>query len=96
MKHFKNLFFAIAGIALLSSCYTYTATVGSGATGNSKTTSWNHYIIAGLVPVGVSNPEEMAGGTENYDIQIQRSFINGLVGGLTFGIYTPTTTTITK
>jgi len=96
MKHLKSLFFAFAGVLLLSSCFTYSVSIGSGAQGSEKTTSWNHYLIAGLAPVGVSDPAEMAGGAENYNVQIQRSFINGLVGGLTFGIYTPTTTTVTK
>ncbi|MFT6996744.1 MAG: hypothetical protein ACJAQ4_000487 [Cryomorphaceae bacterium] len=96
MKHLKSLFFAFAGVLLLSSCFTYSVSIGSGAQGNEKTKSWNHYLIAGLAPVGVSDPKEMAGEAENYDVQIQRSFVNGLVGGLTFGLYTPTTTTVTK
>jgi hypothetical protein len=64
--------------------------------GNNETTNWNHYVILGLAPVGVSNSKEMADGAENYTVYTRQSFVNGLVSGLTFGIYTPTTTTVTK
>ncbi len=85
-----------AASMLLSSCYSYTSMVGSGAQGNNETTNWNHYVILGLAPVGVSNSKEMADGAENYTVYTRQSFVNGLVSGLTFGIYTPTTTTVTK
>ena len=82
-----------AASLLLSSCYSYTSVVGSGAQGNNETTNWNHYVIYGLAPVGVSN---MADGAENYTVTTRQSFVNGLVSAITFGIYTPTTTTVTK
>ncbi|WP_375447393.1 Bor family protein [uncultured Fibrella sp.] len=86
----------IALPALLSSCYSYTSVVGKGAQGNTAVTKWNHYVIGGLAPVGVSDSKQMAGGAENYTVFTRHSFVNGLVAGLTFGIYTPTTTTVTK
>jgi hypothetical protein len=70
--------------------------VGSGAQGNNETTNWNHYVILGLAPVGVSNSKQMADGAENYTVYTRQSFVNGLVSAITFGIYTPTTTTVTK
>ena len=81
---------------MLSSCYTYTFTVGQGAQGSKKVTAWNHYVVYGLAPVGVSNAAELAGGAENYTVEVKHSFVNGLIAGLTFGIYTPTMTTVTK
>lgn len=81
---------------LMTSCYTYTSVVGEGAQGNDKTTKWNHYVIAGLAPVGVSDSKEMAEGAKNYTVETRQTFINGLVSGITFGLYTPTTTTVTK
>ena len=80
----------------MTSCYTYTSIVGSGAQANEKITEWNHYVVYGLAPVGVSDSKTMAGGAENYEFTIPHTFINGLVAGLTFGIYTPTTTIVTK
>ncbi len=87
---------AFAASMLLTSCYSYTSVVGKGAQGNSKTTKWNHYVIYGLAPVEVSNSKQMAGGAKNYTVHTRQSFVNGLVSSLTFGIYTPTTTTVTK
>ncbi|MBC2839494.1 Bor family protein [Robiginitalea sp. SC105] len=93
MKLMASLF---AMCLLLSSCYSYTSVVGSGAQGNQQVTKWNHYVVYGLAPVGVSDSKEMADGAENYTVHTRHSFINGLVASLTFGIYTPTTTTVTK
>ncbi|MBX2843946.1 MAG: Bor family protein, partial [Flammeovirgaceae bacterium] len=70
--------------------------VGTGAQGVNKTTKWNHYVIGGLAPVGVSDSREMAGGAENYEVRTRQTFVNGLVSAITFGLYTPTTTTVTK
>ena len=87
---------AFASSILLTSCYSYTSVVGSGAQGNSETKEWNHYVVYGLAPVGVSDSKAMAGGAENYTVTTKHSFVNGLVAAITFGIYTPTTTTVTK
>ena len=95
-KLFRMMAILFASSMLLSSCYTYTCVVGEGAQGNNKTTQWNHYVIAGLAPVGVSNSKQMADGAENYTVTTRQSFVNGLVSAITFGIYTPTTTTVTK
>ncbi len=87
---------AFASAMLLTSCYSYTSVVGKGAQGNSQTTQWNHYVIYGLAPVGVSNSKQMADGAKDYTVFTRQSFVNGLVSAITFGIYTPTTTTVTK
>ena len=81
---------------LFTSCYSYTTVVGDGAKGNETTKKWNHYLIGGLAPIDVSNPKDLAGGAEDYNVKTEMSFVNGLVSVLTFGIYSPTTTTITK
>jgi Bor protein len=90
----------LAGILLcamlMTSCYSYRVVVGEGAKGNTEVTKWNSYLLFGLAPVGVSDPEDMADGAENYTVHTRQSFVNGLVSGVTFGIYTPTTTTVTK
>ncbi|MDP5121265.1 MAG: Bor family protein [Spirosomaceae bacterium] len=81
---------------LLTYCYYYTSVVGKGAQGNSQVTKWNHYVIGGLAPVGVSDSKAMAGGATDYTVFTRQTFVNGLVAALTFGIYTPSTTTVTK
>ena len=85
-----------ASSMLLSSCYSYTSVVGSGAQGSAETTEWNHYILYGLVDVGTSDSKAMAGGADNYVVNVKHTFLQGLIQGITFGIYTPTLTTVTK
>jgi hypothetical protein len=92
----KQIFIMLAASALLTSCYSYTSVVGEGAKGNEKTTKWNHYALWGLVPAGVSDSKQMAEGSANYTVHTRQTFVNGLVSGLTFGLYSPTTTTVTK
>jgi hypothetical protein len=56
---------------------------------------WNHHFIFGLVPGGNATmvaADYLPSGTENYVVKTNQSFLNGLVGSLTFGIYTPTQT----
>ena len=95
-RSIKMVTVVFAASMLLTSCYSYTSVVGSGAQGNSQTTSWNHYVVYGLSPVGVYDSKQMAYGAKNYTVHTRQSFVNGLVSALTFGIYTPTTTTVTK
>lgn len=87
---------AFTASILLTSCFSYTSVVGEGAQGNQQVSKWNHYVVYGLAPVGVSDSKEMAGGAENYTVHTRQTFVNGLVNALTFGLYTPTTTTVTK
>jgi hypothetical protein len=96
----KRIFKFVGGVllcsTLMTSCYTYTSVVGEGAKGNQEVTEWNHYVIFGLAPVGVSDSKAMAGGATDYNVTTRQTFVNGLVSGITFGIYTPTTTTVRK
>lgn len=96
----KRIFKIMGGVllcsSLLTSCYTYTSVVGEGAKGNQVVTKWNHYVVYGLAPVDVSDSKAMSDGATNYTVKTEQSFVNGLVSALTFGLYTPTTTTVTK
>ena len=38
----------------------------------------------------------MAGGASDYDLTVTHTFIDGLLGAITFGIYTPTTIIVKK
>ncbi len=93
--------FRISAMALLvstmlTSCYTYTTVVGKGAQGTTKIQKWNHYVLWGLAPVGVSDAKEMAAGATDYTVKTEQTFVNGLLSAITFGIYSPFTTTVTK
>lgn len=81
---------------LMSSCYTYTAVVGEGAKQNLEVKKKNHYMIYGLAPVNTSDAKTLAGGATDYNVTVKHTFLDGLISGITFGIYTPTTTIVTK
>jgi hypothetical protein len=68
----------------------------------SRTKTVNHFVYglvspddAGIEKI-VADAVKQNGGTRavNVKLKYQQTFINGLVGGLTFGIYTPFTLTI--
>lgn len=86
----------LGGITLFSSCYTYTFSVGEGAKSNETVSKMNPYFIFGLAPGNISNPNEMAGNAEDYEVTIQHTFVDGLLGAITFGIFTPTHTRVRK
>lgn len=68
----------------------------------SRTKTVNHFVYglvspddAGIERI-VADAVKQNGGTRavNVKLKYQQTFINGLVGGLTFGIYTPFTLTV--
>lgn len=95
-KSILNTIFSFCLVMMLSSCYSLTYNVGQGAQAGVSVSAKNHFLIGGLVAVGTSNPTMMAGGAKDYTVNIQHSFIDGLLAALTGGLYTPTTTTVTK
>lgn len=95
-KSMKMMAVLFASSMLLSSCYSYTSVVGNGAQGDIQTTERNNYFLFGLAEGNVSDSKKMAEGAENYNVTVEQTFVNGLLYALTFGIYTPTTTTVTK
>lgn len=95
-KVFFNLALILMVMLTVSSCYTYTHTVGNGSQTGKEVTKKNHYLIAGLAAIKVSDAKEMAGGAEDYEVTITHTFVDGLLAALTGGIYTPTTTIIKK
>lgn len=95
-RTFKLFGVVFAAGMLLTSCYTYTTVVGKGAQGSESKKEWNHYVLWGLAPVDLSDAKEMAGGASDYTVTTKQSFVNGLLSGITFGIYSPTTTVVTK
>ncbi len=90
---------ALASLALLmSSCYNAKVCVGNMKSDdpaikvNSVT---NHHLLYGLIPVGKNKIEasKYIGEKQNYAVKNNWTFLNGFLGCITFGIYTPTTTT---
>ena len=69
-----SLIFAVA--IMMTSCYTFTATVGNGPQTGTKVVAHNHYLIAGLAPISTANTKELAGDAKDYSITISHSFID--------------------
>lgn len=95
----KTVFNLVCVLALLfsmTSCYTYTMEVGKGPQTGVEVKKMNTYFIYGLAPGNVSDPKQLAGGATDYRVTIQHTFVDGLIASLTFGIFTPTTTIVTK
>jgi len=95
-KVILNLTFVLGLSFLMTSCYTYTYTVGNGPQTGVEVMEKNHYLIYGLAPILISDPTQMAGGASDYQVTIEHTFVDGLLNALTGGIYTPTTTKVKK
>lgn len=96
MNPFFKLLTILAVVICCSSCFVYQYDVGSGAQTGVEVTEKNHYLIQGLAPLNVSDPTEMAGEVTDYTVKVEHTFVDGLLAAITFGIYTPTTTTVTR
>jgi hypothetical protein len=54
----------------------------------------NAIFLCGLIPASsTSVASDYVGNAEGYVIKTRMTFIDGFLGGLTYGIYTPTTPT---
>ena len=95
-KSIVNIALVLVLSVSMTSCYTYTHSVGDGPQTGVMVKEKNHYFIAGLAQGKQSDPQEMAGGAKDYEVTIKHTFVDGLLNALTFGIYTPTTTIVQK
>ena len=80
----------------MASSYTVNYTVGKGPQTGITVVQKNHYLVGGLAPIKTSNPQQMAGDAQDYEVTITHTFIDGLINVLTSGLYNPTTTIIKK
>ncbi len=93
----KKLIILGAFALCVSSCCTLQYNVGKGATTGVEVQGKNHFVILGLAPVGDQKaPQELAGETKDYTVTITHSLFDCLLAAFSLGIYTPTTTIITK
>ena len=77
----------------LAGCFQHTYTVGSGApTAPVVSDEWRHHWLWGLISQEQElEVQRLCGGTSNATIYQEQTFLNGLVGALTGGIYVPRT-----
>ncbi len=95
-RKFIHVVVALVFMFSLSSCYSHTFVIGDGPKTGVTVTAKNNFFLYGLIPGKVSDPQKMAGGAKDYQVTEVHTFLDGLIGGLTFGIYTPTTTKVQK
>ena len=87
----KLLFPVVIAALGLTACFEHTVEVGAGAPdGRLVYDHWEHFWIGGLIGETRVDIEEMCP-SGDATIEAYQSFLNGLVAGLTGGIYTPTT-----
>ena len=94
----KKLFVCVSIALLMTSCYNTKVCVGNMKADdpaikvNSVT---NHHFLYGLIPGGKTklDAKKYVGERENYSVKNRWTFLNGFLGCITWGIYTPTTTT---
>ena len=95
-KRIMNIF-VLCALLSLTSCYTtkvYNGEISKNEPMIKVNKEWNHHIIGGLVPLGAKmKANDYVGGRNNYMVKTHQSFLNLLVNFITFGLYTPTTTT---
>ncbi len=84
-----------AALAVLSAgCYHVTVVTGAPAAQQTIDKQWQNSFVIGLVP-----PAELAAKPTCAQgvakVETERSFLNGLVGAITYNIYTPIHVTVT-
>lgn len=90
----KGILGAALLTVLLSSCATQRFTINAPVgPANAPTLETSQaFFVEGLGQDVVLNAAEVCGGAQNVaSVEVQETFLDGLLGGLTFGIYTPRT-----
>lgn len=94
----KKIYLAMGCVAflmLLSSCYSSTVSMGDMKPTDPAVhvaTAHEAHFIAGLVGSTKRDAKNYVGDNKDYRIKQYQSFVDGLLGTITVGIYTPTTT----
>lgn len=93
MKGFARASFVLAAAALLGGCYHAVIDTGRELSGTTISKPWAHSFIGGLVPPSVvETAQKCPAGVAR--VETQQSFLNLLAQGLTGGIYSPMTITV--
>lgn len=79
---------SVAALLLCSGCYRVTVTTGAPPAAKTVDKPWQHSFVYGLVPPAELNTKEQCPQGIAV-VQTERSFLNGLVGSLTYSIFTP-------
>lgn len=93
----KKILILLFCVVAMSSCYNTRLYVGNVTKEEplvQVNKEWNSQFIAGLVTTKSAkiSPEAYVNNAPNYVVKTNQTFLTGLVGAVTFGIYTPTQT----
>lgn len=91
----RRTFLALgAAVVALSGCYHVTVVTGAPEAPTKVDKPWQNSFVYGLVPPPELNVKDQC--TQGVaKVETQQSFLNGLVGAITYSIYTPMQTTVT-
>ena len=86
----------LAAMVIVVGCSTHTHVVGTGAQEWRGESERQWYFAYGLAAINDVDTATMAAGIENYEITTQTTFVDGLIGAITWGLVTARTVTVTK
>ena len=79
----------IIALALLTGCANSSFTVNGAGSAPTQAKS-QHYFVAGIGQKKDINAAEVCGGVDKVQkVEVQQTFLNGLLSVVTFNIYTP-------
>ncbi|MDR5900388.1 Bor family protein [Halomonas vilamensis] len=80
----------IALITMLSGCATQSYNINGGGSSTPDRETMQPFFVSGIGQTQHMNAAEVCGGAENVArVESHLSFVDGLLGTLTFGIFTP-------
>ena len=87
MKRALSLLAVVAALPL-AACFRVTVVTGAPATNTKIDLPWQKSWVYGIVPPDtIRSKERCPNGVAQ--VMVEESFLNGLVGGITWGIFTP-------
>ena len=86
----KKMLLTTALALLITGCAQQTFTVQNKPAGSTKETITHHFFVSGIGQKKTVDAAKICGGAENVvKTETQQTFVNGLLGFITLGIYTP-------
>lgn len=92
----KKALFLVALCSTMTRCYHAMHFMGNGPAGSTEVKGKNNYFIFGLAQGKQADTKAKAAGAADYKIEVEHSFVDGLLNTITFGIYNPTSVVVTK
>ncbi len=86
----KKLIMVILAAAAISGCAQQTFSVNKGVATAPQQVTTHHFFVSGIGQQKKIDAAQVCGGADKVvSTEVQQTFVNGLLGVVTFGIYTP-------